>query len=475
MPDTPSPFDDPLADLYGRLPEPRRGRSEGASGGGTPPSDPPLSRRQARAAREEAGDHPPITKPPAPPAPPRPVPAAPAAPPTRPIEQVTPGVAPSGSLDDLFTGERSTDDMGARPPKKNRRQRTGGWIALGIVVVLVGAVVGGGFWAANTYGPRIQEFFSGPTLDDYEAGLANGETSITIVSGDAGPQVSQKAFDAGVTKTATSLYDYMIQNSVGFTFQPGVFRMQLQMTSSAVLDALRNPDNRLEGTVQLREGLTVEQSVSRIAEDLGMPQEEVQAAVDEGPAAYGVTADSLEGWIFPATYTFEPGTSAHDVISRMVARTVQSLDAAGVPVDDRTRILTIASIIEREGRPNDFAKVSRVIQNRLDQGMKLQMDSTAQYGYGELHAGSASTSSEAQFNDNPWNTYVIDGLPVGPIANPGDQAIAAAMSPADGPWLFFVTVNLDTGETVFTTTAEEHQAAVNQWIQWCRDNPDSGC
>ena len=107
--------------------------------------------------------------------------------------------------------------------------------------------------------------------------------------------------------------------------------------------------------------------------------------------------------------------------------------------------------------------------------MQLQMDSTAQYGYGELHAGSASTSGEAQFDDNPWNTYVISGLPAGPISNPGDQAIDAAMHPADGTWLFFVTVNLDTGETVFTSTADEHQAAVNQWIQWCRDNPDSGC
>jgi UPF0755 protein len=125
-------------------------------------------------------------------------------------------------------------------------------------------------------------------------------------------------------------------------------------------------------------------------------------------------------------------------------------------------------------------KVSRVILNRLDPSNQetfglLQMDSTAQYGYGELHAGSVSTSEQAQHDDNPWNTYVHPGLPVGPISNPGDVAIDAAMHPADGPWLYFVTVNLDTGETVFTTTYAEHQKYVKQFQQWCSEHPDSGC
>ena len=67
------------------------------------------------------------------------------------------------------------------------------------------------------------------------------------------------------------------------------------------------------------------------------------------------------------------------------------------------------------------------------------------------------------------------GLPVGPISNPGDTAIASAMNPAEGDWLYFVTVNLDTGETVFTTNNADHNRAVEQWRAWCRDNPDSGC
>ena len=103
------------------------------------------------------------------------------------------------------------------------------------------------------------------------------------------------------------------------------------------------------------------------------------------------------------------------------------------------------------------------------------MDSTAQYGYGEMHDGTVSSSGEALADDNPWNTYVHTGLPIGPIANPGDVAIDAAMHPADGDWLYFVTVNLDTGETVFTSNVADHNRAVAQWQAWCTDNPDAGC
>jgi UPF0755 protein len=92
-----------------------------------------------------------------------------------------------------------------------------------------------------------------------------------------------------------------------------------------------------------------------------------------------------------------------------------------------------------------------------------------------MHDGTVSTSGEALKDDNPWNTYVHPGLPIGPIANPGDVAIDAAMHPVDGPWYYFVTVNLETGETIFSSTDAEHEVAKRQWAQWCRENPDSGC
>lgn len=392
-----------------------------------------------------------------------------------------PAAAPRPSLDDLFTGEATTDVLGTPPPPPDkRRRRKGGWIALAIVLVLLGGAAAGGLWVWNTYEDKIRAVLGWEEPTEFDAGQAHGEASITIASGDAGPQVSQKMFDAGVTRTANSLYTYMIDNNIAFTFQPGTYKLQQEMTSAAALEALGNPANRMEGRVVLPEGLTVDVSLQRIADGAGVPREELTAAVAD-PSAYGVSATSLEGWLFPATYTFEPGTSASTIIQTMVDRTIQSLDAAGVPADQRQRTLTIASIIQREARYEaDMQKVSRVILNRLDPSNQetfglLQMDSTAQYGYGELHAGSVSTSEQAQHDDNPWNTYVHPGLPVGPISNPGDVAIDAAMHPADGPWLYFVTVNLDTGETVFTTTYAEHQKYVKQFQQWCGEHPASGC
>ncbi|MGZ0710850.1 endolytic transglycosylase MltG (plasmid) [Coraliomargarita sp. W4R53] len=388
--------------------------------------------------------------------------------------------ASTATLDDLFSGEATTDSLGTPPPPGNRRKRhIGGWIALGVVLLLLGGVVAGGFYVWNTYEDKIREVMGWEEPKDYEAGLATGETFVTVNSGDTGSPISQSLFDAGVTKTPEAFYDYLIDTGQNPGFQPGVFKMQTMMTSEAALAALLEPSNKMENSAQLREGLTVEASLPLLAEGIGLPLEDFEAAVAD-PAVYGVDADTLEGWLFPATYEFDPGVTAEQVIQRLVDRTVSSLDAAGVPVDERQEILTIASIVQREARfEEDMQKVATVIENRLKPDNQetfglLQMDSTAQYGFNE-HEGTVSTSAEAQYDDNPWNTYVHPGLPVGPIANPGDVAIAAAMNPAEGDWLYFVTVNLKTGETVFTSNYNDHNKAVNQWISWCTDNPDSGC
>jgi UPF0755 protein len=498
MPENTPSSDDPLAELYGRLPGPQN-----------PSSTPPTSRRAARAARAQTGES--AVQPSQPPAPTEPVRREPERvrepEPVREPESVpvpTPAgahrgataagwtavahaadapraSAPAGSLDDLFAGRSSTDELGRVPPKPNRRRRrAAGWIVFGIVLALLGGIAAGGLWVWNTYEDQIREFAGWEEPDDFEPGMANGEATISIESGDTGRPISQKMYDAGVTMTPDTLYNHLIDNGIEFPFQPGVYRLQLQMTAADALAALEDPANRLQNTVRLNEGWTVEYSLQQISEQMQIPIEDLEAAVAD-PSAYGVAADSLEGWLFPATYDFDEGVTAGDVVGRMVGRAVQALDAAEVPEGDRQRILTIASIIQREARfEDDFYRVSRVIQNRLDPGNQetfglLQMDSTAQYGYGEIHDGTASSSAEALQDDNPWNTYVHTGLPVGPIANPGDLAIDAAMHPVDGPWLYFVTVNLDTGETVFTNTAAEHQRAVDQWIEWCRANPDSGC
>lgn len=370
-------------------------------------------------------------------------------------------------LDDLFAPERHHD-----VPRKKRGR--GCLIGLIIVVVLLGGIAVGGAWVYNTYQGKIDELMGWGEPKDYEPGLATGEALVTIEKGDTGSPVSTALFQAGVTKTKSVFYDYLVDEGSAATFYPGVYKLQKKMTAAAALKALEDPKSRMENTVRIPEGSTVESSLPLIASGVGLEIDDLKVAVKD-PTAYGVSASSLEGWLFPAVYTFDPGSDAKTVITQMVERTRKSLTSVGVSDADAQRVLTIASIIEREGRTPDFAKISRVIENRLDDGMMLQMDSTAQYGYGELHAGTASTSAQAQHNDNPWNTYVITGLPETPISNPGDAAIEAAMHPADGPWLYFVTVNMATGETQFSTTYEEHQQGITKMRAWCKANPGSGC
>ncbi|WP_341945387.1 endolytic transglycosylase MltG [Microbacterium sp. LWH11-1.2] len=387
-------------------------------------------------------------------------------------KSTSPDPAPplGGGLDDLFAPHE--EHPAARRPKKKRR--TGCLIALAIVLVIVGGLAAGGVWAWNTYGDKISEALGWSGAADWEPGMATGEVMVTIREGDTGGPVSTALYDAGVTRTEDVFYDYLINENLAVTFYPGIYRLQEKMTAEAALAALKDEKNKLENTVSITEGGTIASSLANIAETLGIPLADFEAAVAD-PAAYGVSAPSLEGWLFPAIYTFDPEVTATQVIQRMVDRTRESLAAAGVPDDEAERVLTIASIIEREGRLDDFAKVSRVIQNRLDIDMLLQMDSTAQYGYGSLHEGVVSSSAEALADDNPWNTYVHTGLPVTPIASPSDAAIDAAMNPADGPWLYFVTVNLATGETQFSETLAEHEQGVEKWREWCRANPDGGC
>ena len=125
--------------------------------------------------------------------------------------------------------------------------------------------------------------------------------------------------------------------------------------------------------------------------------------------------------------------------------------------------------MEKEVRfADDFYKAARVFQNRLDINMALQSDATVSYGVG----GNTFTTSKADRSDkNLYNTYLYPGLPIGPISSPGSRAIDAVMNPAPGKWLYFVSVNLETGETVFTETYEQHLKAVAQWLKWMKENP----
>lgn len=351
-----------------------------------------------------------------------------------------------------------------------RPKRRGPWGCLVGLLVVAALAVGAFFFLQGPINALIERF---TPAEDY-TGAGTGEVMFVIHAGDTGSDIAENLVDEGVTASYDAFYDLLLDQSPEPEFHPGAYTLAEQMSAQAALDALLDPANKLENTVLITEGTWARDALAEASAVLQIPIEELEAAA-ANPQALGLPAEatSVEGFLFPATYTFNPGVTAQEVVQTMVAESLAAFDAAGVPPEDRYRVATIASLVEREGLPQDFTKVSRVIQNRLDQGMLLQFDSTVHYGLGD---DSVVTTTDAERADagNPYNTYVHAGLPPGPIGNPGAEAIQAALNPADGPWLYFVTVNPETGETVFTSTLEEHEAAAEQFYQWLEEHPDYG-
>ncbi|MFB6609222.1 endolytic transglycosylase MltG [Agromyces sp. NPDC056379] len=401
-----------------------------------------------------------------------------AGPPAVPAEPTRPAESALPLFESIVAEPAATEPEQARPSRAERRavntdpyepekpKRRGAWGCL--VGLLIVAALGAGafFFLQGPINAVIERF---TPAADFE-GAGTGEVVFMIHDGDVGSDIATNLVDEGVTASYDAFYDLLLEQSPEPEFHPGAYQLAEEMSAQAALDALQDPANKLENTFVIPEGMSLPDALVAISEGTDVPLENLQAAAVEPPASYGLPAEAttLEGFLFPATYTLEPGLDAHAVLQTLVNRQFEALDAAGVPADQRWSTIVLASIVQREAGSNldDFPKVARVFQNRLDQGINLESDATVAYGTGNTHTV-WTTDEERADASNLYNTYANPGLPVGPIGNPGDVAINAAIHPAEGSWLFFVPVNLATGETVFSTTVEEHEAAVARLQEWC--------
>jgi len=371
-------------------------------------------------------------------------------------------------------GTRSGRRTQLAPPRE-KRSRKGAWGCLIVLLVLVGLAAGA---AAFLQGPIAQLVASVQGPADY-TGTGEKKVVFMIHDGETGQDIAQALADQDMVKSFDAFYDLLLKESPAPVFQPGAYQLSAKMSARAALDALVDPANKLKQTVVVPEGTAAVDVLQLISEGTSLPLADLTAAAAD-LASFGLPAEatSLEGFLFPATYTFPPGVSAHDAVKTLVDRQFTALDDAGVAPADRWRTVVLASLIQREaGLTPDYYKVSRVFLNRLDPAQwesgLLQSDATVAYGTGKTDLVT-TTDAERADAGNEYNTYVHPGLPVGPISNPGDLAIDAALHPADGSWLFFVTWNLDTGETIFSTTADEHEAAVVKWQAWMKEHPEYG-
>ncbi len=262
----------------------------------------------------------------------------------------------------------------------------------------------------------------------------------------------------------------------------GTYELEGPLSLSQLADKLREGGKVDEVTVTFPEGLTIWHMADRV-EQLGLADRDdfLRAVRDkQALAKAGIQGDSFEGYLFPDTYRFRKGTSAHEIVERLFGRwqAVWMALTHEYPKQlaklkkkygfDRRDIVTLASLVERETSSDvDRPIIARVFLNRIDKGMRLQTDPSCVYG--------ADTYDEVPnpklCNDplNRYSTYVIDGLPPGPIANPGRASLAAALNPSAKPeakrYLFFVARRDGSRRHYFSKTFAEHKRAIRRFLK----------
>jgi UPF0755 protein len=341
-------------------------------------------------------------------------------------------------------------------PRRGRPRRRGGTakaIAVLFVLLLVGGLAAGAWYG----GQRVLAAFA--SAPDY-AGPGSGEVVIQIEPGQTAAAVATTLRENDVIASRSAFLEVANPDPRAGSLQPGFYRMLRQMRAADAFELLLDPSSRVLGRVTIPEGYSVEQTLEALGKGTEIPLEEYRAAIQD-TAAIGLpdyARGNPEGFLFPATYDVEPNMTATDVLRMMTSRFQQAVDALGVEQRAAELGITpyqaviIGSLIERESRLDDeLPKVSRVVYNRLEDGIPLGIDAAVLYGLGRTSGG--LTASDLA-KDTPYENRRRTGLPPTPIASPGEAALAAALQPADGPWLYYVLADRD-GRHLFTDDYDE--------------------
>jgi UPF0755 protein len=341
-----------------------------------------------------------------------------------------------------------------KPKRKSAMRRAAPWIALTVLVIVLGVAGGGFFYVWHNY-------LHPP---DY-AGPGTGTVTVQIKSGETATQVGQQLLNQGVVASVRAFSNAAKASGRGSALEPGYYHLHKHMAAKLAFALLLKPSSRVEFSVLIPEGLRLSEIIATLGKDTGDLKAYQQAIKDV--SALGLPSyakGNPEGYLFPATYTVQPGTQPVQVLRKMVQRFNQEASSvslravAGHDQISEGDAIIVASLIQAEGkRPQDLAKIARVIYNRLNAKMNLQLDTTVLYA---RHSRAADvTVAQTQDTKSPYNTYLHRGLPPGPIDSPGDAAIKAALHPAptSDDWLYFLTVNPKTGLTKFTNSFTEFQ------------------
>lgn len=334
----------------------------------------------------------------------------------------------------------------------NRPGRWGRRIAIGAGVLVLLAVVAGGlgllYWQSQV-DPK---------------GPAGSEVAVEIPVGSSTQRIASLLERDGVVGSARNFRLYVRVKGAG-PFQAGSYTLRRNSSYDDVIATLDEGPKLVFERLTVPEGLILKQVAALVGKLPGRSAEAFLAAATDGTVRskyQPAGSTNLEGLLFPDTYNFEAKDDEHAILRRMVSAFDAAAAEAGIDdvaeggLVDPYQAVIVASLVEREARvADDRGMVSRVIYNRLQKKMLLQVDATVIYALGRTgEKGLRVLFSDLEV-DSPYNTYKNPGLPPAPIASPGAAALRAAVAPTEGPWLYYVVIDAD-GRHAFGTTLAEH-------------------
>ncbi|WP_246486335.1 endolytic transglycosylase MltG [Kribbella qitaiheensis] len=374
------------------------------------------------------------------------------------------------------------DDLGLRPEsrverranQRRARNRRGFGCFAGLVSLLVvGGLIGGLAFGFGKGRDALEKVFSAP---DY-SGTGTTAVTVEITQGQSAQSIADTLEKKGVVKSARAFERAARDNAKSRSIQAATYTLKKEMSAKAALELLLDPAKSVLVTrIGFPSGRTKAEitAILQKAKAAKLPAGAAAAAMSK-PWSLGLPSyakNNPEGFLYPGTYDVPKGATAFTILKLMTTQFAKTSAVINLPATaqrkkvDPYQVVIIASIITAEtNRKEDYGKVARVIYNRLAAGEKLQMDSTIHYVVGRN--GKVFTSDADRQMDSPYNTYLHAGLPPTPINSPGRETLQAALNPTPGGWKFFTLVNLDTGETAFSSSASEHQQNVRKLQAWC--------
>ena len=364
-----------------------------------------------------------------------------------------------------------TVDLGDTPhhellENRRRRNRKKTAVLLGSISIFAVAIVVVALFLQNLIGESAAKDYPGP---------GGEQVDFTVQQGEGGLSISNRLTEAGVVASSRAFLDALGENTSKREIQPGEYQMRAQMRASDAVERLLEEPDKVH-YIAIRAGLRTSEVYQEIADSTGLALKDVEAAAT--PADYGLPAKAktLEGYLSPGEYRVPIDSKPADIFKEMTEATFATLEEQGITdPEEQYRVLTVASILVGEANPEDYKRVAGIIENRLDPNNPetsgfLQIDATVIYGLDVRRL--QFTDAEKRDKSNAYNSYAHKGLPPGPIGAPSQPAIEAAANPDQNDYYYWITTNIETGETKFAKTYAEHNRYKAEYDQYCKNNPE---